>query len=75
MVKNLLSNAWEVDLIPGQGTKISHAEEQLSSYTSTIEACNPQRKILHAATQLQRSQINTFKKINKVEGTNLKISF
>ena len=29
MVKNLLSNAGEVDLIPGQGTKISHAEEQL----------------------------------------------
>ena len=34
----------------------------LSSYTSTIEACIPQRKILHAATQSQRSQINTFKK-------------
>ena len=58
MVKNPLSNAGEVDSIPGLGIEISHAEEQLSSYASTIEACIPQRKILNAATRLRCSQIN-----------------
>ena len=30
MVKNLSCNAGDVDSIPGQGTKISHAEEKVS---------------------------------------------
>ena len=37
MVKNLLSNAGDAGLIPGWGTKISHAEEQLSRSSTTRE--------------------------------------
>ena len=43
MVKNLPSNAEDVNLIPGLGTKIPHAVEQLS---------------LHATTKIRYSQIN-----------------
>ena len=34
MVKNLLCSAGDVGLIPGQGTKIPHAEGQLSPHTA-----------------------------------------
>ena len=37
VVKNLPSNAGDVGLIPGQGTKIQHATEQLSPCTATTE--------------------------------------
>ena len=37
VVKNLLSNAGESDLIPGQGTKIPHAMEQLCPLATTTE--------------------------------------
>ena len=36
MVKNLPSNAGDLGLIPGQGSKIPHAE-QLSPHTATTE--------------------------------------
>ena len=37
VVKNLPSNAGNVDLIPGQGTKIPHATRQLSPHATTTE--------------------------------------
>ena len=37
VVKNLPSSAGHVGSIPGQGTKIPHAEEQLSPLTATTE--------------------------------------
>ena len=37
MVKNLPSNAGDAGLIPGRGTKIPHATEQLSPRTATVE--------------------------------------
>ena len=37
VVKNSPPNAWDVGWIPGQGTKIPHATEQLSLYSTTIE--------------------------------------
>ena len=37
MIKNPPSNAGDVGLIPGQGTKISHAVEQLSLRATTTE--------------------------------------
>ena len=37
VVKNLLSNAGDTDLIPGQGTKIPHAMGQLSPCVTTRE--------------------------------------
>ena len=37
-VKNLPGNAGDVGSIPGQGTKISHAKEQLSLHASTRES-------------------------------------
>ena len=56
VVKNLPCNAGDKSLIPGWGTKILHALEQLSSHTATTKSehhnwgvCAPQRKILHAA--------------------------
>ena len=40
VVKNSPPNAWDVGWIPGQGTKIPHAAEQLSLYTTTTEPMN-----------------------------------
>ena len=40
MVKNLPSNAGDRALIPGQGTKIPHATEQLSMRALTAEPSN-----------------------------------
>ena len=37
VVKNPPSNAVDADLIPGQGTKIPHAERQLSPGSTTGE--------------------------------------
>ena len=37
MVKNLLANAGDAELIPGWGTKISHAMGQLSPCPEIIE--------------------------------------
>ena len=39
MVKNRPSNAGATGLIPGQGTKIPHAEGQLSLRAPSREAC------------------------------------
>ena len=56
MVKNPSWNAGDSGLIPGQGTKISCASEQLSPHTTTRESvrqnerCN---KILHATAKTQ----------------------
>ena len=72
MVRNLPCNAGDANSIPGPGTKIPHAAEQLSPHVSTTElvhpqqrVCVPQRKIPHdatkipcAATKTQRRQIN-----------------
>ena len=38
VVENLPCNAGDVGSIPGQGTKISHAKEQLSLHASTRES-------------------------------------
>ena len=37
VVRNLLCNSGYMGSIPGQGTKIPHASEQLSPYTATRE--------------------------------------
>ena len=37
MIKNLPYDAGDVTLIPGQGTKIPHADGQLSLRATTIE--------------------------------------
>ena len=49
VVKHPLSNAGDMSLIPGWGTKIPHATRQLSPHTTTVElshlnerACMPQ---------------------------------
>ena len=39
LVKNPPSNAGDVSLTPGLGTKIAHAAEQLSPCAPTSEAC------------------------------------
>ena len=41
MVKNLPANAGDAGLSPEGGTKILHAMGQISSYTTTREACEP----------------------------------
>ena len=60
MVKNPSWNAGDSGLIPGRGTKISCASEQLSPHTTTGESvCHNERcnkmpdatKILHATTK------------------------
>ena len=38
VVKNLPCNAGDSGLIPAQGTKVSHAAEQLSPHTTTKES-------------------------------------
>ena len=38
MVKNLPCNAGNVDLIPGQETRIPHAAEQLNPHATTRES-------------------------------------
>jgi len=41
VVKNPPTNAGDTGSIPGQGTKIPHAVEQLILCTTTTEACMP----------------------------------
>ena len=38
VVENLPGNAGDAGLIPGQGTKISHARDQLSLWAATGES-------------------------------------
>ena len=42
MVNNAPYNAGDVGSIPGQGTKILHAMEQLSPCTTTRESIDPE---------------------------------
>ena len=42
VVKNLPCSAGDMGSIPGQGTKIPCALEQLSPRSTTMEACMPQ---------------------------------
>ena len=42
VVKNLPANAGDTGLVPGPGTKILHAEEQLSPCAATTEARMPE---------------------------------
>ena len=60
VVKNPSCKAGHTDLIPGQGTKIPHAWDQLSPVTQMKD---PATKILSVATETQGSQINKLKKI------------
>ena len=53
VVKNLLSNAGNTGLIPGQGTAITHAKEQLSPHAATTE---PTLQSPGSPTRSQRSQ-------------------
>ena len=55
MVKNLPSNAGDASSIPGQGTKIPHAVEQLSPRASTGEKPAHSTKTAGAATKTQHS--------------------
>ena len=43
VVKNLPSNAGNMSLIPGQGTKISHATGQLESLSATTKIQHSQK--------------------------------
>ena len=52
VVKNLLSNAGDMGLIPGWGTKISHITEQLSLHTTTRESLNHKEKVSHHTTKI-----------------------
>ena len=63
MVKNSPPNAGDMGWIPGQGTKIPHAAEQLSPSTTTPEACvlwGPldTTRVSHDTTKTQCSQIS-----------------
>ena len=58
MVKSPPSKAGDEGSIPGLGTKIPHATEQLNPYTTTTEAKHCNKNILHDATKTQHSQIN-----------------
>ena len=63
-IKNLPCNARDAGSIPGWGTKVPHAAEQLSPRTAA-RVCAPNGKILHGTTQIvhvaaqtRHSQIN-----------------
>ena len=45
VVRNLPCNAGDASSIPGPGTKISHAAEQLSPHASTTELVRHQRRV------------------------------
>ena len=51
MVKHLPYNEEDSGSIPGLGTKIPHAKEQLSPCTTITEASMTQFESLHAATR------------------------
>ena len=51
MVKNPPCNAWDMGLIPGLGTKITHAKGKVSPCAATTEACVPQLKSLCASAK------------------------
>ena len=53
MIRNLPSSAGDVGSIPGQGTKISHAEGQLSLCRATRDTCAPQQRAYIAKTNLK----------------------
>ena len=58
VVKNPPCNAGDTGLIPGWGTKIPYATEQLSPRTTNYRIRALQGKIPDDATKTQRSQIN-----------------
>ena len=70
MVKNPLCNARDKGSIPGRGTQIPHAAEQLSLFTVTTtpmsatslhtarKILHDTMKVLHAATKTQCNRIN-----------------
>ena len=58
MVKNLPYNAGDTSLIPRLGTKTPRAAEQLKLHTTTGKSVCQNRRIPHAATKTQHSQIN-----------------
>ena len=71
MVKNLLFNAGDESLIPGWGTKIPHATEQLRPYAATPDlthhedrVCALQQKLqsqLHYGSSMMRgAKLHTF---------------
>ena len=68
MVKNLPCNAGDVGCIPGGGTKIVYAMEQLSPWTAARVRAPQQQtaheatKILCAVTKTQPGQTNILKK-------------
>ena len=73
VIKNLSYEVQGIGLIPGWGTKILHATEQLSPHTAATEPlshnqriCSPQQNVLHdatktphATTKTQSREINT----------------
>ena len=58
VVKNLPSNAGDTSSIPGRGSKIPHAAEQLSPRATTIEP-------VHQRSQVQQLKPNAKKKKKK----------
>ena len=57
VVKNPPSNAGDMGLIPGQGTKIPHALGQLSPCTATREASSPQVLSPHSTRKTHTLQL------------------
>ena len=51
MVKNLPSTAGDVGSIPGQGTKIPHAVQQLSPCAATTESSSYNQREAHGVLQ------------------------
>ena len=58
-VKTLPCNAGYLGLIPGRGTKVPHAVEQLGPYTTTGESYVPQQKIPHIAMKIPSATAET----------------
>ena len=64
MVKNLPCNARDMGSIPGWGTKIPPAMEQISQVPATTESCKPQLE--STATEDPAGRVKTQgKQINK----------
>ena len=59
MVKNLPTNAGEVGSIPGQGTKIPHAMEQLSLSVATTELFDWREKSMYCKERFCMPQLSS----------------
>ena len=71
VVKNLPTNAGEVGSIPGQGTKIPHAMEQLSLSVATTELFDWREKSMHRKERFCMPQLRS----DMVKNQSIKIKY